>query len=828
MLTNPAAANPEGELDAFAANIEARFNGRSVGFGYAIFKDGNYVRGGGGGLREKTQAKDLAFNQSTQKDCHSMSKTITAAAMIRALQLRNLDLGDTIFPYFPKNLQDMVPANGDARNITFEEMLGHRSGITDSARTWAELRVLLGNLSNGSPKTYDYSNWNYGMCRLLIPYVMNLGFYRDMEANNASIQTLDGLTADAYVDFVRAQILTPAGATQNRTRPPQNPTASNFAYLYDFRDDIAVGIMPDRHFDIGSGGWALSARGYGKFLSALVGGNLIGQTVRWNGNPFTNTLQLMRARELGMFATEGSGGEIYYDHRGGNTWSGNGFVNSAGGQSVWMHFPSNNMVAVVQINSHKNDINGAGIDRKQHLREAYDEVYSTPAPHSFRHEMNLFCGRGSDGWFVSRGIRGSGSLNSTNFDAHLETGWTDVRFYRSGGLPYVLFYQSNYNDNFGRILVRQVGVDGTLGNIIFNSNTAHKGWDQLEIFHKNGGLDTFLVMFDKSDRKIQTYRIGNDGKPTGQAIADGNLSEAYTVMEILELDGEDYLFLHRSFNGTTRVRSLTGVGTIGEIVYDKVWNTGYDKFAFYRTGNAKTFLFRYDSVAGRARTIKFTPTVAGLNQTTQIFDADDWTKGWTAMKFFRIDGRTYNFRYNRVSGWVRIQEIEENGLFGSRLPLESDGWMRKRDDDRTLGLSGWDLVEFYDSDIAPSQLPLPDGNQGGSYNGGDLSQGNLPPNNPSPVEIKPARVTTSLVSGLFQLAWQPSPGVLYVVESSEDMVEWRPINAFEERSAPIQWLTDIAPVAADGKVLRPREFFRVRTVEAAPTASSRPAGDPGR
>lgn len=73
-----ALANESQKLDAFAAKIEHAMQNRCVGFGYAIYKNGSYVRGGGGGAREKVDSiyGDHPFNQNTQKDCHSMSKTI--------------------------------------------------------------------------------------------------------------------------------------------------------------------------------------------------------------------------------------------------------------------------------------------------------------------------------------------------------------------------------------------------------------------------------------------------------------------------------------------------------------------------------------------------------------------------------------------------------------------------------------------------------------------------------------------------------------------------------------------------------------------------------
>ena len=66
--------------------------------------------------------------------------------MIKALQIRGIDLTARIYDYFPKRLQNDTPngmsngiANAMIKGITFEQMLAHKSGFAQSAKTWKEL-----------------------------------------------------------------------------------------------------------------------------------------------------------------------------------------------------------------------------------------------------------------------------------------------------------------------------------------------------------------------------------------------------------------------------------------------------------------------------------------------------------------------------------------------------------------------------------------------------------------------------------------------------------------------------------------------------------------
>jgi CubicO group peptidase (beta-lactamase class C family) len=154
--------------DDWVAGILARINPQAVGYGFAILAHGQVVRQRVSGQARTDVDGALAFSPDVQINIASLTKTITAVAVIRLLDARHIELDAPIAPYLPS---DWSPGP-NVYTITFRELLTHTSGLRgadDLATSYDDLRALIAQGIALGDKTYKYQNQNFALFRVLIP-----------------------------------------------------------------------------------------------------------------------------------------------------------------------------------------------------------------------------------------------------------------------------------------------------------------------------------------------------------------------------------------------------------------------------------------------------------------------------------------------------------------------------------------------------------------------------------------------------------------------------------------------------------------------------------
>jgi CubicO group peptidase (beta-lactamase class C family) len=802
MCALPALAVP---LDEMAEAIEAGLAGRCHGFGYAIYQNGSYARGGGGGTARKGDPDNqfdigIPFTEETVKDCHSMSKTITAVALIRALDIAQVSVDSPIWAFLPADLR-AAAADTRMQNITFRQLLRHFSGFgASSAFAWADIRTQMqSQLPNAPGSTYVYANWNYAVCRLLIPYLLNGNFFQSLEQNpNTTIAQIDQATADFTINFVRSQVFQPAGLGTIHPRPVDT-TLGNFAWYYDFENPSVPGqLMPDRRLTVGSGGWAISATDYAGFLSALFREEIMPQ----------ERVDLMMSSELGMFDRSATvGGAEYYTHSGATT--GNG----VGGRSVWMAFPNDLQVAI-QVNSINNAYSAYGSDLDRIVQEAYEKAFATD-PATIQYPRHLFVHRAGDGWIASRGMRASGTLGAVNFDYDtFKDGapalFTHHEFFAVGNQAFLLRYNADHFNGNGRAIMHSINADGTLGGEIFDSDTWLPGYDHVETFTTFQG--TFLLLHNKENGLIRTLPVSAFGN-LGAAITSQNYTTGFDILEILVLDGQSHLFRHNTNTGETHLRQLNDNGAVGNTVYSGTWSIGFTDFEIFTAGG-DTFIFRYNAESGKARINRID---GSLNNTPQVLD-QNWSTGWRIIRFVEISGQTWFIRYNPDNGAVRIQAITNGGVPDSNTPLSSEGWLAA-----TVGTgafdpptTGWTDIQFYDAtpgfsspgqDLAafPSLPPIEIGTT--------IDPVRVVPDNITAVLVVPEQPKLVSIRGIQQMQFVGDKGLVYYIERTTDLENWEALEPVSGDDSLLALPLDPGRVGSAPPI---GLFYRVRSIEEIP------------
>ena len=315
--------------------LEDQFGPGCVGFQYTIaHKGAPKVSDAIGKAGLASNGVDIDYTETHRKSVHSCSKTITAAALMHALTINNVNPGASIADYLPGRWD-----TSNVDEVTFLQLMRHESGFRGTRDTYTSMKNYIQD-SAFSSKVYTYANVNYSLMRILIPNID--------PASRAQLETIyqsQGETeyneevSERYIQYVRDNVLVPSGVSSDVG--PLIWDAAQIAtptYNYNFADQSIAGYAhSDQTLLTGAGGWYMNAYEYAGFLAYLTEGELA------NIN-----MQTMMDFEYGMF-DRNRNGVTYYTHNGAFT-GGDG----RGGRAIWVYIPSNKVIVTVQINSGTN------------------------------------------------------------------------------------------------------------------------------------------------------------------------------------------------------------------------------------------------------------------------------------------------------------------------------------------------------------------------------------------------------------------------------------------------------------------------------------------
>lgn len=247
------AAPPRPTLDVagFGEDLHQALSGNVQGYAMRMRRNGqtiytlqwNWARRPGDGQR--------GWNPDRRMNIASVSKFITAVAMVDLLEQRNIDPDTSIAQWLPAYWT--LGANVD--DITFEMLMTHSSGLANSGSTdFATMRQLVaGGVTPNLPTTFTYENTNFALQRILIA---TLGGYVSRNLNLGSTGVNDAIwnaaTTAAYRAYVDKNVFGPAGVKNARF----DKTADTaLAYAFNGGGGWDSG---DLSWRAGSGGWHLS------------------------------------------------------------------------------------------------------------------------------------------------------------------------------------------------------------------------------------------------------------------------------------------------------------------------------------------------------------------------------------------------------------------------------------------------------------------------------------------------------------------------------------------------------------------------------------------
>lgn len=257
--------------DDLAKAIAKRLDGTCVGYQFVISVNGSQksiYANGDARLAQDGNARAMFVNDKF--NIASCSKTITAAAMLRALNAKKKSVDDVIDAYLPAHW-----SLGTAKSITFKQLLTHSAGYADKSygSDYASLKKLVSEGLVDAKKPRVYNNANFALMRFLIATLADYPITKipvnaSSEVRKATEDIQAQEYASAYIDYCQKFVLGVSGSGMNTI--VCKPTDTNPGLCYQFPKDNGKGTdFGDMTLTNAERGWNMTTVQMAAFMSAL-------------------------------------------------------------------------------------------------------------------------------------------------------------------------------------------------------------------------------------------------------------------------------------------------------------------------------------------------------------------------------------------------------------------------------------------------------------------------------------------------------------------------------------------------------------------------------
>jgi CubicO group peptidase (beta-lactamase class C family) len=336
------------------------------GYCFIINQNGLLADSVSAGVAAVDVSSGSTFNMSTKTEINiaSVTKMFTGIAVLQLIKARGITLNTKISNYLPAywNSKQAI------KDLTFEELLTHSSGLTQSNTSWDSIRVTAGRGLDNSLKPADvYANVNFAIFRAIIPF-MNDKADAVTNENNLSQSNFESWMSSKYIEYMQDNVFTPMGIS-NAVCSINPSKITSLAYSESNAVPAAINSTS-------TGDWTEICGGGGYYLSAYNLAKAMAYIAQTTTVLDQNQKNEMDAKYLGWdnedspmtYAGRANGkdGALRWD----SNSSGVQDAGDAGLQTLVMKFP-NNVELVLVINS----IPGAYRNLASFVRVAYDNAW---------------------------------------------------------------------------------------------------------------------------------------------------------------------------------------------------------------------------------------------------------------------------------------------------------------------------------------------------------------------------------------------------------------------------------------------------------------------
>lgn len=304
------------DLTKFADELESRLAGHCVGYQFVVSFNGTpAVKRAGGMARRAPDKSPRPMTIGDKYNIASISKTMTAIAVMKLLNEKGLHLGDTIGEFLPASFTT-EPVDSDEisfSTLTFRELLTHKSGITcDKAGKLEELKTCVAagvkkSDKEKAKKNPIYNATNFQLFRILIPEIDELTPPGTLAPSGGTVKPAHDY-AKEYMAYVQKHVFDPVGLPKLFVKPTGSfPALGYNIYQLPCPDEGFGTAFGDQTQAAGAGGWTMSSEHLAKVFGAFL------YTDKILPRPFVET---MKEEGLGLAAHDVTDDLVSYSHGG--------------------------------------------------------------------------------------------------------------------------------------------------------------------------------------------------------------------------------------------------------------------------------------------------------------------------------------------------------------------------------------------------------------------------------------------------------------------------------------------------------------------------------
>jgi len=311
-------------IEAARAEVRQHLAPKAPGFSIAVGREGKVVWSEGFGLADV--AHHTPVTPQTLFRIGSVSKPLTAAGLMRLVELGKMDLGADIHKYVPD-----FPDKGAV--ITIRELGGHLAGFRHyqgtefySNRHYASLRAGL-KLFEDDPllfqpgEKYSYSSYGFNLLSV----------------------AMESAAGERYSDWMQQSVFTPLQMTNTVPDPaqPEPPECTGFYQLDASKTNFVSAPPVDNSFKLASGGYLSTPEDLVRFGLAMLHAGLLKQSS-------LDALFTAQKTADGKSTGYGIGWILRHDAHGHRVWSHTG--GAVGGSANLVIYPDSGVVIAVTAN----------------------------------------------------------------------------------------------------------------------------------------------------------------------------------------------------------------------------------------------------------------------------------------------------------------------------------------------------------------------------------------------------------------------------------------------------------------------------------------------